>query len=48
MSSVDVRICVGIFGDARTLAGVPGIQKILPGSAEMLALGRGTEVLLWG
>ena len=48
MSSVDVRICVGIFGDARTLAGVPGIQKPCPESAEMLALGRGTEVLLWG
>jgi len=48
MSSVDVRIYVGIFAEARKLAGVPGIQKPCRASAEMLALGRATEVLFRG
>jgi len=37
-----------MWGFLETLAGVPGIQKPCPESAEMLALGRATEVLFRG
>jgi hypothetical protein len=36
-----------VWGYLERLAGVPGIQKSCPDSAEMLALGKATEVLLW-